>query len=52
MATVWWIVSAMCPTNHETLFHPIPFDVDVDARRARLEIPGLLRSIGEPIRIQ
>src|SRR5271166_2577256 len=50
MATVWWVFSAMCPTKHEPLFHPIHFDVDVDARRARLDIPGLVRSVGEPIR--
>ena len=50
MATVWWVFSVMCPTKHNPLFHPIHFEVDVDARRARLEIPGLVRSVGEPIR--
>jgi hypothetical protein len=50
MATVWWVFSAMCPTKHDPLFHPITLDVDVDARKARLEIPGLVMSTGEPIR--
>ena len=50
MATVWWVFSAMCPSKHDPLFHPIHFEVDVDARRTRLEIPDLVRSVGEPIR--
>ena len=50
MATVWWVYSAMCPTKHDPLFHPITLDVDVDARKARLETPGLVMSTGEPIR--
>ena len=50
MATIWWVLGAMCPTKLETLFKPITFDVDVEARRAHLEIPGLLQMSGEPIR--
>jgi hypothetical protein len=50
MATMWWIFGTMSPTKHPTLFHPISFDVDVDARRARLDVPGLVLSTGEPIR--
>jgi hypothetical protein len=50
MATVWWIFSAMSPTKHPPVFHPIRLDVDVDARRARLDIPGVASSAGEPIR--
>jgi hypothetical protein len=50
MATIWWVLGAMCPTKLETLFKPITFDVDVEARRARLEIPGFLQMSGEPIR--
>ena len=29
---------------------PIDFEVDVEARRARLNIPGLVAATGEPIR--
>ncbi len=50
MATMWWVYSAMSPNKLEPLFLPIDFDVDVEARRARLNIPGLLVSEGEPIR--
>jgi hypothetical protein len=50
MATVWWIYSAMSPTKHSTVFSPITFEVDVEARRARLDIPGIATSVGEPIR--
>jgi hypothetical protein len=50
MATVWWVFSAMAPNKHPSLFKPISFEVDVDARRARLEVPGTVRAVGEPIR--
>ena len=50
MATVWWILSAMCPNKLETLFRPIEFDVDVEARRGRFSVPGIVETVGEPIR--
>jgi len=50
MATMWWVFSAMSPNKLEPLFVPIELEVDVDARRGRLTIPGLLEAIGEPIR--
>lgn len=50
MATMWWVFSAMSPNKLEPLFVPIDFEVDVEARRARLEILGLLEAFGEPIR--
>jgi len=50
METVWWVYAAMCPTKLEPLFKPIEFEVDVDARRARLVVPGVVETIGEPIR--
>jgi hypothetical protein len=50
MATIWWVLGAMCPTKLETLFKPIKFDVEVEARRAHLEISGVVESTGEPIR--
>jgi hypothetical protein len=49
MATIWWVLGAMCPTKHEPLFKPITFEVDVEARWAHLEIPGFLQMSGEPI---
>ena len=50
MATMWWVYSAMSPNKLAPLFLPIDFEVDVEARRARLNIPGLMEAIGEPIR--
>jgi hypothetical protein len=50
MATVWWVFSAMSPNKHPPLFKPINLEVDVDARRARLEVPGMVHGQGEPIR--
>ena len=50
MATIWWVVGAMSPNKLEPLFKAIDFEVDVDARHARLNIPGLVESTGEPIR--
>ena len=46
MATVWWVFSAMSPNKHPPLFQPITFDVDVDARRARLDVPGMVHLDG------
>jgi hypothetical protein len=50
MATVWWVFGAMSPNKQPPLFHPITFDVDVDARRAQIDIPGVATATGEPIR--
>jgi hypothetical protein len=49
-ATHWWVYHAMSSTVHEPLFKPIEFEVDVEARRARVVIPGILESSGRPIR--
>ena len=50
MATMWWVYAAMSPNKLEPLFKPIEFEVDVDGRRARLVVPGIVESSGEPIR--
>jgi hypothetical protein len=50
MATMWWVFSAMSPNKLEPLFVPIQFEVDVEGRRARLEISGVVEATGEPIR--
>ncbi len=49
-ATHWWVFRAMSDTVHETLFKPIDFEVDIEARTARAVIPGVLDSTGSPIR--
>ncbi|HEY2864601.1 MAG TPA: DUF1326 domain-containing protein [Casimicrobiaceae bacterium] len=49
-ATMWWVYSAMCPTKLDPLFKPIELEIDVDGRRGRLAVPGILETVGEPIR--
>ncbi len=49
-ATHWWVFHAMSKTVHETLYRPIEFTCDIEARTARVVIPGVLESTGEPIR--
>ena len=49
-ATHWWVFHAMSDTVHETLFAPIDYEVDIEAREARVEIPGILSSTGSPIK--
>jgi hypothetical protein len=50
MATMWWVVGAMCPNKLEPLFMPVDIEIDVEARRARVNVPGLLETTCEPIR--
>jgi hypothetical protein len=47
--THWWVFHAMSSTVHEPLYKPIDFEIDVENRRARVSIPGLLESTGRPI---
>jgi hypothetical protein len=49
-ATHWWVFRAMCTTVHEPKFAPISFDLDIEARRAKVEVPGLMQASGRPIR--
>ena len=50
MATMWWVYSAMSPTKLPLVYAKIELEVDVDKRTARLEVPGMIASKGEPIR--
>jgi hypothetical protein len=50
MATMWWVFSAMSPNKEDPVFAPIDFEVDVDGRRGRLVVPGLIEAHGEPIK--
>jgi hypothetical protein len=50
MATMWWVYSAMAPNKLEPLYRPIEFEVDVEARRGRFRVPGIIETVGEPIR--
>jgi hypothetical protein len=48
--TVWNVFMTTITTVHEPLYTAIHFEVDIDARRARLVVPGLIEANGEPIR--
>jgi hypothetical protein len=45
-ATHWWVFHAMSSTVHETLYKPIDCEIDIEARTARVSIPGILTSSG------
>jgi hypothetical protein len=49
-ATHWWVYRAMSSRVHPPLLKPIDFEVDLEARTARVDIPGVLLSIGLPIK--
>jgi len=49
-ATHWWVYRTMSSTVHPPLFKPIEFDVNIERRRARIVIPGVLESTAGPIR--
>jgi len=50
MTTMWSVFTAMCSTILDPLSKPIEFEVDVDERTARLSIPGIVETRGEPIK--
>ena len=50
MTTMWAVYTATTSTILEPLVRPIDFEVDIDERRARLIVPGVFESRGEPIR--
>lgn len=50
MATVFAVFASTIETMHPPGFVPIEFDVDVEARTARMRIPGHVEMDGEPIR--
>ena len=40
--THWWVYHAMSSTVHEPIFKPIDCEIDIERRRARVTIPGVL----------
>jgi len=49
-ATMFAVYASTVTKMHEPVFTSIEFEVDVDARRGRLVVPGYVEMIGEPIR--
>jgi hypothetical protein len=50
MATVFAVFASTIETMHEPVFTDIEFEVDVEGRRGRLNIPNYVEMRGEPIR--
>jgi len=48
-ATIFNVFASTLEKVHEPIFSKIDFEVDVDARRARLVVPGVIEQRGEPI---
>jgi hypothetical protein len=48
-ATIFQVFSTTYDKVHEPIFATIEFELDIEARRARLRVPGLIDARGEPI---
>jgi hypothetical protein len=48
-ATMFQVFFSMLTKVYDPAFEDIDFDVDIDKRRARLRVPGLIEQRGEPI---
>ncbi len=48
-ATIFNVFASTLEKVHEPIFADIDFSVDVDKRRARINVPGYIESRGEPI---
>jgi hypothetical protein len=48
-ATIFHVFASTIEKLHEPVFADIDFEVDVDARRARAKVDGLVETRGEPI---
>ncbi|MBN1239677.1 MAG: DUF1326 domain-containing protein [Gammaproteobacteria bacterium] len=49
-ATVFAVFATTFEEVYEPLFRPIEFEADVDGRRGRIRVEGLVDTVGEPIR--
>jgi hypothetical protein len=50
MATMFAVFAATVEEVYDPVFAPVEFEVDVEGRRGRVIVPGLLELTGEPIR--
>ena len=48
-ATIFQVFSTTLATLHEPIYADIEFAIDIDARRAKLVVAGVIESRGEPI---
>ncbi len=50
MATMFSVFASTMTTVHEPVFAPIELEIDVENRTAKVNVPGLIECVGEPIR--
>ena len=50
MATVFAVFGATLVEVFDPIFAPVEFSVDVEARRGSYSVPGLVETVGEPIK--
>lgn len=48
-ATMWNVFMSTVETVHDPIYADIEFDVDVDARQAKLKVADRVEAVGEPI---
>ncbi len=48
-ATHFFVYNSTMSEVLETLYAPVHVEIDIDARRGRIEVPGLVESTGSPI---
>jgi hypothetical protein len=49
-ATIFQVFATTYERVYDPVFAPIEFEIDIDARSARLNVPGFIEAHGEPIR--
>lgn len=49
MATMWFVFSAMCPQQHETLSAPIEVELNLENRTGRARVDGVFDLSARPI---
>jgi hypothetical protein len=49
-ATMFAVYASTIETMHPPVFAAIDFEVDVEARKGRMSVPGYVEMVGEPIR--
>ena len=49
-ATIWFILNSLMTTVHETLYLPVDFEADVEARKGHIKVPDVMDSVGTPIK--
>ena len=48
-ATAFWVYGSTVTEVLDTLYLPIELEIDVDARTAKVVVPGVIESVGAPI---